>query len=60
MLNLDQNLVRKMDWALSLVVFGYGAFTMSWMFIVLGVAGCVAAWYRPASRMAAAVKRSKK
>ena len=60
MLNLDHNVVRKLDWVLSLIVFGYGAFTASWMFMALGIAGCVAAWYRPASRMSAVIKRSKK
>lgn len=57
---LDHKYMRILDWAISIIVFGYGIYVGSAIFLILGVAGCVAAWFRPASRMANSIKKVKK
>lgn len=60
MVNLNSKNVRILDWAFALAFLGYGIYSHSWIIGAIGVAGLWAAWYRPASRMSAFVKRAKK
>lgn len=59
MINLSSKNVRILDWVLSILILLIGVYFRSWIISAIGILGLWAAWYRPASRMAKFVKRSK-
>lgn len=46
-LDFDTKGMKAFDWALALACLGYGLYAMSAIFIIGGILGCVASWYRP-------------
>lgn len=49
--DFDTPAMKAFDWGLAAVSVAYGVYAQSPLWIVAGLLGCWAAWYRPLSRM---------
>ena len=50
-INFDTPSMKAFDWGLAATSVGYGLYSSSTLWVVAGLLGAVAAWYRPLSRM---------
>ena len=51
MIDFDTPSMKAFDWGLAAASVAWGAYTGSALWIVAGLLGGVAAWYRPLSRL---------
>jgi len=49
-IDFDTPSMKAFDWGLAAVSVAWGVYAGSWLWIVAGLLGAVAAWYRPLSR----------
>jgi hypothetical protein len=56
-MNLDTPSAIAFDWAISIASIAYGLWSGSTLWMIAGLLGCVASWYRPLTKMQSWARR---